>query len=144
MPVVTQPVLKALQRASVLFMAEALVQTLALQLVAPMSPSQIPSDPIYPTQVMISPRKVEQAGNGEGIHPFPFVIQSTWYAEQSVSVIRVEFALLQIREVQLIPPMAPSQFPSVPFSSEQVTSFPEYELQAPRAMIQPFPVVTHP
>ena len=53
-------------------------------------------------------------------------------------------ALLQARAVQLVPPGVPSQYPSVPLSPEQATSFPIYEEQFPKEPIQPFPVVIHP
>jgi len=116
-------------------------QILDLKCFASFSPSQIPSDPMYPLQAMSSPIKEAQDGNGGATHPLPVVIQPFLYELQSKSVTKV--ALLQTRAVQIFPPFVPSQIPSVPFSAEQVTSSPKYEEQTPKMAVQPFPVVKH-
>jgi hypothetical protein len=108
--------------------------------VAPASPSQVPSDPTYPTQVILSPRKVEQASNGEATQPLPLVTHPVYHSTQPSFVTTVMGAEVQTLALQLVPPGNPSQFPSLPFSPEQSTSVPGYPEQGPQVAVQPLPV----
>lgn len=90
---------------------------LALHLEPPASPSHTPSDPIYPTQVVLSPEYVEHKGFVVAkTQPFPVVIHPFWYALQSSSVAKDNGAFAHSLALQFVVPAANSQFPSDPIN----------------------------
>jgi hypothetical protein len=104
----------------------------------------LPSDPIYPSQVVEVPLYDEQAPL-EVTQPLPVVTHPFLNASQSSSVESVSDASEQATTLHVLPSATPLHFPSLPLLLAHITSSPVKAEHAPNGDFpHPYPVVTHP